>query len=79
MSSISVTVATADINDGYSARLLRNFAAAILYRVSPNALDPINPLSLHRRRRPAVFFAVMLAVTGATEDSRGDEGSMRPA
>jgi surface polysaccharide O-acyltransferase-like enzyme len=28
-------------------------------------LDPINRLSLHGRRRPAVFFAVMLAVTAA--------------
>ena len=39
--------------------------ACILYRLSPNALDPINTLSLHGRRRPAVFFAVMLAVTAA--------------
>src|SRR5260370_10184263 len=35
------------------------------YRLSPNMLDPINRLSLHGRRRPAVFFAVMLAVTAA--------------
>ena len=39
--------------------------ACVLYRLSPNMLDPINRLSLHGRRRPAVFFAVMLAVTAA--------------
>jgi surface polysaccharide O-acyltransferase-like enzyme len=39
--------------------------ACILYRLSPTMLDPINRLSLHGRRRPAVFFAVMLAVTAA--------------
>jgi hypothetical protein len=39
--------------------------ACILYRLSPNMLDPINRLSLHGRRRPAVFFLVMLAVTAA--------------
>jgi surface polysaccharide O-acyltransferase-like enzyme len=39
--------------------------ACLLYRLSPNLLDPINRLSLHGRRRPAVFFAVMLAVTAA--------------
>ncbi len=39
--------------------------ACILYRLSPHMLDPINRLSLHGRRRPAVFFAVMLAVTAA--------------
>ena len=39
--------------------------ACLLYRLSPNMLDPINRLSLHGRRRPAVFFAVMLAVTAA--------------
>src|SRR5690242_8019383 len=39
--------------------------ACILHRLSPNLLDPINRLSLHGRRRPAVFFAVMLAVTAA--------------
>jgi hypothetical protein len=39
--------------------------ACLLYRWSPNMLDPINRLSLHGRRRPAVFFAVMLAVTAA--------------
>jgi Acyltransferase family len=37
--------------------------ACLLYRLSRNMLDPINRLSLHGRRRPAVFFAVMLAVT----------------
>ena len=39
--------------------------ACILHRLSPNLLDPINRLSLHGRGRPAVFFAVMLAVTAA--------------
>ena len=39
--------------------------ACLLYRLSPNLLDPINRLSLYGRRRPAVFFAVMLAVTAA--------------
>jgi hypothetical protein len=39
--------------------------ACLLYRRSPKMLDPINRLSLHGRRRPAVFFAVMLAVTAA--------------
>ena len=39
--------------------------ACLLYRLSPTILDPINRLSLHGRRRPAVFFAVMLAVTAA--------------
>jgi hypothetical protein len=39
--------------------------ACLLYTLSPNLLDPINRLSLHGRRRPAVFFAVMLAVTAA--------------
>lgn len=39
--------------------------ACILHRLSPNLLDPINRLSLYGRRRPAVFFAVMLAVTAA--------------
>ena len=37
--------------------------ACLLYRLSPNMLDPINRLSLHGSPRPAVFFAVMLAVT----------------
>ncbi|QIO37239.2 acyltransferase family protein [Bradyrhizobium sp. 1(2017)] len=40
-----------------------DLVACLLYRLSPNLLDPINRLSLHGRRRPAVFFAVMLAVT----------------
>ncbi|MBR0792906.1 acyltransferase [Bradyrhizobium manausense] len=39
--------------------------ACLLYRLSPNLLDPINRLSLHGRRRPAEFFAVMLAVSAA--------------
>jgi surface polysaccharide O-acyltransferase-like enzyme len=42
-----------------------DLAACLLYRLSPNMLDPINRLSRHGRRRPAVFFAVMLAVTAA--------------
>jgi hypothetical protein len=42
-----------------------DLVACLLYRLSPNMLDPINRLSLHGRRRPAVFFAVMLAVTAA--------------
>ncbi|KYH01806.1 acyltransferase [Bradyrhizobium sp. DOA1] len=39
--------------------------ACMLHRLSPNMLDPINRLSLYGRRRPAAFFAVMLAVTAA--------------
>ncbi len=39
--------------------------ACLLYRLSPNLLDPINRLSLRGRRRPAEFFAVMFAVTAA--------------
>ncbi len=39
--------------------------ACILYRLSPNMLDPINRLSLHGFDRPAMFFLVMLAVTAA--------------
>ena len=45
-----------------------HFRRAGLHPVSAVAqrmLDPINRLSLHGRRRPAVFFAVMLAVTAA--------------
>src|SRR4030088_3213207 len=42
-----------------------DLVACLLYRLSPTMLDPINRLSLHGRRRPAVFFAVMLAVTAA--------------
>jgi surface polysaccharide O-acyltransferase-like enzyme len=42
-----------------------DLVACLLYRLSPNLLDPINRLSLHGRRRPAAFFAVMLAVTAA--------------
>ena len=42
-----------------------DLVACLLYRLSPNMLDPINRLSLHGRRRPAEFFAVMLAVTAA--------------
>ena len=32
-----------------------DLVACLLYRLSPNMLDPINRLSLHGRRRPAVF------------------------
>jgi surface polysaccharide O-acyltransferase-like enzyme len=42
-----------------------DLVACILYRLSPTMLDPINRLSLYGRRRPAAFFAVMLAVTAA--------------
>jgi surface polysaccharide O-acyltransferase-like enzyme len=42
-----------------------DLVACLLYLLSPNMLDPINRLSRHGRRRPAVFFAVMLAVTAA--------------
>ena len=39
--------------------------ACLLYRLSPNLLDPINRFSLRGRVRPTVFFAVMFAVTAA--------------
>jgi Acyltransferase family len=39
--------------------------ACLLYRLSHNLLDPINRLSLHSRRRPAEFFAVMFTITAA--------------
>ncbi len=39
--------------------------ACLLYVMSPNLLDRINRLSVRGRRRPAEFFAVMLAVTAA--------------
>jgi hypothetical protein len=42
-----------------------DLVACLLYKLSPNLLDPINRLSLYGRRRPAVFFLVMLAVTAA--------------
>ena len=42
-----------------------DLVACLLYRLSPNLLDPINRLSLHGRVRPTVFFAVMFAVTAA--------------
>lgn len=45
--------------------LIFDVVACILHRLSPNLLDPINRLSLRGRRRPAEFFAVMLAVTAA--------------
>ena len=39
--------------------------ACILYKLSPNLLDPINRLSLRGHGLPAQFFAVLLAVTAA--------------
>ncbi len=39
--------------------------ASLLYQSSPRLLDPINRLSLRGAEQPAVFFAVMLAVTAA--------------
>jgi len=42
-----------------------DLVACLLYRLSPNLLDPINRLSLRGRRRPAEFFAVMFAITAA--------------
>jgi hypothetical protein len=39
--------------------------ACILYKLSPNLLDPINRLSLRSHGFPAQFFAVLLAVTAA--------------
>lgn len=42
-----------------------DLVACLAYRLSPDLLDPINRLSLRGRRRPAEFFAVMLAVTAA--------------
>jgi surface polysaccharide O-acyltransferase-like enzyme len=42
-----------------------DLVACILFRLSPNMLDPINRLSLRGRRRPAEFYAIMLAVTAA--------------
>ena len=45
--------------------LVFDVVASILYRISPNLLDPINRLSLRGRDHPAQFFAVMLAVTAA--------------
>jgi hypothetical protein len=37
--------------------------ASILYKLSPNLVDPINRLSLRGHDHPAQFFAIMLAVT----------------
>jgi len=42
-----------------------DLVACLLFRLSPNMLDPINRLSLRGRRRPAEFYATMLAVTAA--------------
>ena len=42
-----------------------DLVASLLYRLSPNLLDPINRLSLRGHDRPADFFAVMFAVTAA--------------
>ncbi len=47
--------------------------ACLLYRLSPNMLDPINRLSAALAAAgPRVFFAVMLAVTAAFYYSRAD-------
>jgi hypothetical protein len=43
--------------------LIFDVVAAILYRLSPGLLDPINRLALRGRDYPAQFFVVMLAVT----------------
>ena len=42
-----------------------NLVASIFYALSPRLLDPINRLSSRGYERPAVFFAVLLAVTAA--------------
>jgi surface polysaccharide O-acyltransferase-like enzyme len=42
-----------------------DLVACFLHWLRPKLLDPINRLSLRGRRRPAEFFAVMLAVTAA--------------
>jgi len=42
-----------------------DLVASILHKLWPNLLDPINRLSLRGHDRPALFFAVMLAVTAA--------------
>ena len=39
--------------------------ASLVFLISPNALDPINRLSLQGREEPARFFLVMFAVTAA--------------
>jgi Acyltransferase family len=40
-----------------------DLTASLLYRISPNLLDPINKLSLRAFDKPAEFFIFMLAVT----------------
>ena len=40
-----------------------DLTASLLYRISPNLLDPINRLSLRAFDRPTEFFLFMLAVT----------------
>jgi hypothetical protein len=40
-----------------------DLTASLLYRLSPNLLDPINRLSLRGHDRPGDFFLVLLAVT----------------
>ena len=40
-----------------------NLAATVLYRISPNLLDPINRLSLRAFDRPANFYLFLLVVT----------------
>jgi hypothetical protein len=42
-----------------------DLVACLLYRMSPNLLEPINRLSLNGRVRPGEFFLVMFAVTAA--------------
>jgi hypothetical protein len=42
-----------------------DLVACLAYRLWPDLLDSVNRLSLRGRRRPAEFFAVMLAVTAA--------------
>lgn len=42
-----------------------DLVACLLYRLSPNLLEPINRLSLNGRERPGEFFLVMFAVTAA--------------
>jgi surface polysaccharide O-acyltransferase-like enzyme len=40
-----------------------DLTASLLYRISPNLLDPINRLSLRGHERPGEFFLKMVAVT----------------
>jgi surface polysaccharide O-acyltransferase-like enzyme len=43
--------------------LALNLAAAVLYRISPSLLDPINRLSLSAFDRPANFYLFLLAIS----------------